>query len=132
MRSPCRSTAPLAVLCPPSHYCVDLLFFSRFVRGTIKEPSPRYFRIGVELDHVTALAFSDNSKRLVCATAKSRVRDCLVGPEGKPLSAVRPHSGRNTQREQAHNARIFFFRGVELLGERVYGVNTLAFRLYFG
>eukprot|EP00903_Cladosiphon_okamuranus_P009693 g9222.t1 len=39
---------------------------------TIKESSPRYIRLGIELDHVTALAFSDNSKRLVCATAKSR------------------------------------------------------------
>lgn len=44
------------------------------LRSTIKEPTPRYFRLGIELDHVTALAFSDNSKRLVCATAKSRVR----------------------------------------------------------
>lgn len=42
-------------------------------RDTIKESSPRYIRLGIELDHVTALAFSDNSKRLVCATAKSRV-----------------------------------------------------------
>lgn len=49
-----------------------------FCRNTIKEPSPRYFRIGVELDHVTALAFSDNNKRLVCATAKSRVRGLLL------------------------------------------------------
>lgn len=43
-------------------------------RNTIKEPSPRYFRVSVELDHATALAFSDNSKRLVCATEKSKVR----------------------------------------------------------
>ncbi|CBJ33400.1 conserved unknown protein [Ectocarpus siliculosus] len=39
---------------------------------TIKDSSPRYIRVGIELDHVTALAFSDNSKRLVCATAKSK------------------------------------------------------------
>ncbi|CAM9281350.1 unnamed protein product [Pylaiella littoralis] len=39
---------------------------------TIKDSSPRYIRLGIPLDHVTALAFSDNNKRLVCATAKSR------------------------------------------------------------
>ncbi|CAM9370706.1 unnamed protein product [Ascophyllum nodosum] len=40
--------------------------------NTIKDPSPRYFRLGMELDHATAVAFSDNSRRLVCASAKSR------------------------------------------------------------
>ncbi|CAM9124805.1 unnamed protein product [Sphacelaria rigidula] len=40
--------------------------------GTIKNQEPRYFRLGIDRDHATALAFNDNSKRLVCATDKSR------------------------------------------------------------
>lgn len=81
---------------------MDLLTCPLFFRSTIKEPSPRYFRIGVELDHVTALAFSDNNKRLVCATAKNKVRGFLlkVGRdtkrlEGNPFSAVRPAAPRS-------------------------------------
>ena len=60
-------------------------------RDTIKDSSPRYIRLGIELDHVTALAFSDNSKRLVCATAKSRVsytRVCLSACLSACLSVV--------------------------------------------
>ncbi|CAN0107386.1 unnamed protein product, partial [Laminaria digitata] len=59
--------------------------------STIKEPSPRYFRIGVELDHVTALAFSDNNKRLVCATAKSReICFYLIPTEKENAAGVKP------------------------------------------
>lgn len=58
---------------------------------TIRDPEPRYFRLGIERDHVTALAFNDNSKRLVCATDKSREILFYSIPTEKEVSAgVKP------------------------------------------